>query len=85
MVVVPSTLIRGRITGRAQASASAGSLPRHPKEKWPGRVSGGYSPAAVLTSRTVHSSEGTRQGRCNEEVIPGSAKKQESREKKYGK
>lgn len=76
---------RGRIQGRAQASASAGSLPRHPQGKWPGPASRDYSPAAVLTSRTVHSSEGTRQGRCSEEVIPGPAKKQESRDKKYGK
>lgn len=83
--VVPYTVIGGRIQGRAQASASAGSLPRHPQGKWPGPASRDYSPAAVLTSRTVHSSEGTRQGRCGEEVIPGPAKKQESRDKKYGK
>ena len=84
-MAVPSTVIGGRIKGRAQASASAGSLPRHPQGKWSGRASLGYSPAAVLTNRTVHSREGTRQGRCSKEVIPGSAKKQESREKKYGK
>lgn len=34
----------------------------------------------MLTNRAVHSSQGTRQGRCSEEVIPGPAKKQEGKE-----
>lgn len=39
----------------------------------------------MLTSRTAHNSQGTRKGRCSEEVIPGPAKKQEGKEKKSGK
>ncbi|CAI9149473.1 unnamed protein product [Rangifer tarandus platyrhynchus] len=57
---------------RARSPSAAG--------KRPGRATRGDSPAAALTSRKVHSSEGTRRGRRGDEVIPGSAEK-ESREK----
>lgn len=83
---IPSTVTRGDVSRRASAGLGLRGLPPSPPlGKWPGRATRGYSPAAVLTSRMAHGSQGTRQGRCSEEVIPGPAKKQEGKEKKYGK
>lgn len=82
---VPYTAIAGRVAkGERRPRPLRAPSPATRRGKAL-RAARGYSPAAVLTSRTVHRSDGTHRGRSSEEVIPGPAEKQESRGKKYGK